>query len=68
MVSANEIIVGLDREIADLKRQLAAARDALLNCLCVLEEPGIMDVDEWKAWKLRVESQGRAALRESESQ
>lgn len=32
--------------------------------LAVLTEPGIMDVDEWKAWKRRTEEGARKLLAE----
>ena len=35
---------------------------ALTMCLGVLEEPGIMDVDEWKAWQKQAIIAARAAL------
>lgn len=42
---------------------IQAAREAMEAALGVLEEPGMMDVDEWRrAWKRRTETQLRTAL------
>lgn len=48
---------------------ISAAPDLYETCkemLEVLTEPGIMDVDEWKAWKRKTEAKARAAIEKAE--
>ena len=65
------VTVGLadDAKDAANARLIAAAPEllaALADCIDVLTEPGMMDVDEWKTWKKRAESAGRAAIAKAE--
>lgn len=46
--------------IEDLREARSAAREAL----AVLTEPGVMDVDQWKAWRRRTVDKLQVALLE----
>lgn len=50
------------RLIATAPELLAACKDTF----DVLTEPGVMDVDEWKAWKRRAEDTARTAIAKAE--
>lgn len=49
-----------DREqLQEVAEEMA---EALRECFEVLEEPGIMDVDQWKAWRKSAVIKAHAAL------
>ena len=58
-----------DKVEQERRRTLMAAAPKLLaacqELLTVLSEPGVMDVDEWKAWKRHAEENARAAILEA---
>lgn len=59
---------------AEMKRyaQVAAASQelfaALIETVAVLTEPGVMDVDEWKAWQKRTVANALDALRKAKGE
>ena len=43
-------------------KRIAALESVTKAMLSVLTEPGVMDVDEWKAWKREVEAKAKEVL------
>ena len=42
--------------------------EALTECVSVLTEPGMMDVDEWKAWQKQTITKARALLKRAKEE
>ena len=60
------LLTGMEAERVRLaleeRERYAKTVDLLKECLAVLTDPGVMDVDEWKHWKRRVEEDVRSMV------